>query len=262
MALLAPFSDWIYNVLDISMDFSSGTSRIPVPRDTNRNRLPSFGHQEVRMKKNISLFLVLLLALSVFVACSVSKSDVPDQNETEKEQASPIDSLNTIGDVLELTKGSCQSAIGEGKVIFAFEYNGSYYRVTAAISEKDQADYNGLDFFDEDYEAKGNAIISPLKIDKVECLDDQKLNSEEMEAFIGKTGQDLMDAGWHNDSGYNLETMEFWMSFKSFEYTVVFDGTIDESEYENFDSEEGIRALVVKSLAFEGLGNATDSDME
>lgn len=52
--------------------------------------------------------------------------------------------------------------------------------------------------------------------------------------------------------------MEFWMQKGAFTYAIVFDGKVDEADYDTFDAEEGIREMTVKSAAFYELGDATN----
>ena len=95
-----------------------------------------------------------------------------------------------------------------------------------------------------------------MEIDKLENLSDTVIPQEELDKLVGKTGEELINDGWNAGMGYNLETMEFYLNKGAFEYTVVFDGKLENSD--DFDEEEAIKPLVVKSVTLNGIGDATN----
>ena len=120
------------------------------------------------------------------------------------------------------------------------------------LTDEEFQAFMDLDFDDPDYDADLEKIIGPLKIEKWENLSDMIPPQEELDQWVGKTGQELFDAGWTN-SGWNLEGMEFWMNYGPFMYTVVMEGTVENTE----DFDEGdIAPLVVKSVTYNDLGDA------
>ena len=207
------------------------------------------------MKKILVSVLVLLMAAMLLTGCGAKGGK---EAETEREgQEEIIDSLKTIGDVIALNKESEQYAFYSDAAVYAFGIDGRYYRVSAQMPEDVSEAVWALDY-DEQYEDRVAELVGPLPIDSVEELTDQMLTKEEMAALVGKTGKDLLDAGWYNDSGYSLETMEFWMAYGPFEYTVTFDGKVPEAQWDTFDADEGIRDLKVRSVEFLMLGDATN----
>lgn len=210
------------------------------------------------MKKHISLIIALTLAVFALAACGGSAGDGNSaETSTSSVSVDLVDSLKTIGDVINLDKEEAQTAVYDGNVIYAFKYGDNYYRVRAEISPEDEQKYMDIDFSDEDYEAQQEAIVRPLEISEIETLNDQILSQEELDALVGKTGQELQDAGW-TYGGHDLDTMEFWMNYGPFVYTVVFDGEVDEADYETFDDEAGTKDMVVKSAEYNSLGDATE----
>ena len=162
-----------------------------------------------------------------------------------------------MGDVLALDRETFQSALYDNVLVYAFELDGTYYRATTSISQDMAETLRELDFNDE----KFIELVKPLAIEKMENLSEQILSQDELDALIGKTGQELLDEGWYS-SGYNLETMEFWMNYEPFVYTVTFDGEVAKEDYESFDDEEDIKDLTVKSAKFMTLGEATNVETE
>ncbi len=205
--------------------------------------------------KKIILILLALVLLSA-AGCGKPKTSAGDGMKE-------IEACKTIGDVLALSDvEESQYGCDEESYVCAFKRGGEYYRVTAAMTEGAYDAIWEIEFFDEEYEKKYNAIVSPLPIIKYENLSERIPTQEKMNEWIGKTGGDMIDADWYWSS-YNLDTMEFTMDYAPFAYTVVFDGTIEDGEDdEDFDVEEAIRPLTIKSVEFCGLGDATFPELE
>lgn len=203
------------------------------------------------MKKVLSLILVLMMSVLALTACGGSGG-----GESGSDDAVSVDSLKTLGDIIALDSGDDQYAVYEDTVIYAFRLGETYYRAKAAISAEASKAYSDIDFSDEDYEEQQKELISPLEITEIEDLSDQMLTQEQMDALAGKTGQELQDEGWMF-VGHDLENMEFWMNYGPFLYTVVFDGSVDEADYDSFEDEAGTKDLTVKSVSFNALGDAT-----
>lgn len=220
------------------------------------------------MKKIISIMLAIVLSVTMLAACGNSgnggngSGSSPEAGsasgaDAAVDEAAVIESLTTLGDAIALESSDTQTAVYDGKAIYAFKLGDSYYRAIAGISQEDEQAYMDIDFMDDDYEEQQKNILSTLVIDRIDNLSLQMLSREELDALVGKTGQDLQDAGWIC-TGHNLEDMEFWMEYAPFVYTVVFDGEVPEAEYETFDDEEDTREMIVKQVKFNGLGDATN----
>jgi hypothetical protein len=207
------------------------------------------------MKKFLTLILVLLMAVFTLAACGGSSDEGADTPDTSEPVS--VDSLKTFGDVIDLEKEDVQSAVGGGYVVYAFKYGDTYYRVKSAIPADLEEEYIGIDILEDGYEEKQQALISDVEIDEIENLSEQILSSEECDALVGKTGQEMQDAGWKFGDGHSLESMEFWANYGPFTYTVVFDGEVPESEYETFDDVNDTKDMKVKSVEFMTLGDAT-----
>ena len=208
------------------------------------------------MKKITSLILTLVLSITLLASCTNAGSRSSGSSDSVS-----VDTLKTIGDVIALNAEETQSAIYDGKVVYAFRVDDTYYRVRASISPEDQQAYWDVDYDNEDYEEEQNKIVAPLEIEETEVLNDQMLTREELDALVGKTGQDLQDAGW-TYCGHSLDAMEFWMNYGPFQYTIVFDGKVAEEDYDSFDEERDTKTMTVKSAEFSMLGDATTIETE
>ena len=205
------------------------------------------------MKKTIALILSLILILAVFSGC-VKNTD--RETNPSVNSSADINSFKTIGDIINSGIDSIQSANTDRYYIYVFQAGQEYYRAVSNITPEISQSLFDLDFDDKNYDSKLNKIISPLEIDKLENLSDTVIPQEELDKLVGKTGEELINDGWNAGMGYNLETMEFYLNKGAFEYTVVFDGKLENSD--DFDEEEAIKPLVVKSVTLNGIGDATN----
>ena len=205
------------------------------------------------MKRVLSLLLVLLMTVCMLTACGGSKDEPKEQSAGES-----VDSLKTIGDIIEAAPEDIQSAVYEDKVVYAFKMGDNYYRAIAAISKEDSDAYMKIDYADEDYEEQQNKIVAPLKIDNIEDLNDQIISQEELDKLVGKTGKELVKDGWTYNGSYFLEEMQFELNKGPFVYTFTFDGKVDEKDYDDYDAEKGTKDMKVKSAAFSSIGDATN----
>ena len=209
------------------------------------------------MKKGLALVLALMLMISVLAACGQTGENSTGDTEGAQGPVSgtaAIESLETIGDAMALESAEFRQSSGEAnRFVYVFGLDGTYYRVIAPMTDEEFQEFMDLDYDDPDYDAKLEKVIGPLKIEKWENLNDIIPAQEELDQWIGKTGQELFDAGWTN-SGWNLDNMEFWMDYGPFMYTVVMEGTVE--NVEDFD-EEDIAPLVVKSVTYNDLGDAS-----
>jgi hypothetical protein len=105
-----------------------------------------------------------------------------------------------------------------------------------------------------DYDQKRRDILAPLTIRKIENISAAIPPQEELDKLIGKTGGELLDDGWVSFS-FDPTSMESYMQHGLFAYTVVFEGEVQPvNEY----TDDTIKPLTVKSVTYEGLGDASD----
>lgn len=209
------------------------------------------------MKKLLVCVLSVLIVLSLLAACGKNGGSTEPADDGSNADAL---SVKTIGEALAFVEdGMPMSAIYGKAYVCVIEKDGTYWRLTAELSEEESAALSELDILAEDYEEKEKELLSPLAVTKCENLNELKLSDEEMAALVGKTGEDLINDGWISGMGYNLESMEFFMEYPPFSYTVTFEAKEKLENTDDFDELEAIKDLKVTSVAFDGLGNsATD----
>ena len=202
------------------------------------------------MKKILPLLMLLLLTCAVIMSGCGS-------TDSESAQAGSVDSLETIGDIIAMAPEELQTAVYDENVVYAFRVDDTYYRAIADISAEDAEKYIAIDFSDSDAEEQQHAIVSPLKIEKMENLSEQIIPQENLDALVGKTGKELVEEGWMYTGTYFLEEMSVEMSNGPFYYSIVFDGELDDSNAEDVDIEKETADMKVKSAAFSMIGDAT-----
>ncbi len=198
------------------------------------------------MKKIIICAFVFVMAALMLISCELGK------------KAYDITTLKTIGDAAAAnTTEAWQSTAYEDTYVYVFGIDGTFYRVTADMPEETYDAIMELDYMDEDYDEKYDALVYPLEINKYENLTEMMPTQSELDKLVGKTGADLIADGWYC-MGYFLEDMEFYMNKDPFAYIVTFDGQLEDSE--DFDEYEAIVPLKIKNVEFFGLGDATMID--
>ena len=202
------------------------------------------------MKKIIALALVCLMALSVFAGCGANKA--ADGNSSASD-ASASGEFKTFADVVKYD--SLGTSLGEKTYVYVFDADGVYYRAVADLPDDVAEELNNLDYAEE-YDGKVLEIVSPLKIARLDNLSEAAPSQDELDKYVGKTGQELLDDGW-TCWGCNLNDMEFTMNHGDYSFAVMFDAEPMEMTDE-FEQEEAIKPLAVKSITYLGIGDATN----
>ena len=170
-----------------------------------------------------------------------------------------LDSVKTLGELLG--KPIYGTSATEGKYVLGFEQDRMIYRAVAeAPADVSEALFN-LDWEDPDYDEKERELISPLKVISIDNLTEGIPSQEELDKLIGKTGAELFEDGWYNSGWdlYNTENPTFFMSKGPYSYNMVMTGDI--ADLESFEDED-INSMVVKSVAFDTIGDPTYLDEE
>ena len=173
----------------------------------------------------------------------------------DRDPVTDIADAKTVGDVLALPSFGEGWIVGEdmkGTYAFAFELNGTKYRVIADLDEETTASMMALDFSDSEYNKKKNDLIKDLPIAKVENLTEGMPSQAELDALVGKSGKELLDDGWLID-GYYKEDKVLLMEHGPYTFEVKYDGTPDGDPVED---ENAIANLTVTSAECTGIGDA------
>lgn len=210
--------------------------------------------------RSVMLVLIAVLAMCLLAGCGGQK-DESAGGDTSGGTSATVDlaSIKTLGDAFALEgkdEDSEQRSTYDGKYYYAFTVGGTAYRVIADLPEDIEKKIFDLEF-DDDYDKNEKALVADLPVALAEDLTEYIMPQEELDALVGKTGQELADMGWRGGSFYNGETKEAWLEFGPYAYSFQFDGEVLSPSADDFDEFEDLADRKVVKATFEGLGDAT-----
>ena len=179
------------------------------------------------MKKTFAVLLAALLLLSLF-ACGKK------QNE-HTEMAIDVSVLQEVFDLDE----DASTTYGLDSCVCRFRYEGRPMRAFATMTQEIYDEIDALDFFEDEYWEKCRALLGTLKVTAVEDFSKYLPKQEELDAFKGKTGKDLLDAGYeyngYGEGGDGIYHVDLIKGY--FEYEAECTGPSDfDPEAEDFES--------------------------
>ena len=217
------------------------------------------------MKNKLSFVFVLIVSLAMLVSCSGTSDNSQegtDNGSENTEEAFDPSNVKTMADVLAVDSPDfMQSSYSESGCIYAFAYDGTYYRAIADMP-KDIADQiNAISWEDEDRDAKINELLGPLEVKTIENLSEGMPSDDDLKKYIGKTGRELFADDW-TYWYYNLEDMSAGLYHGLYSYIVTFEYDGEQMDNtDDFDFYEEFKDLKVKSITCDGIGDAT-ADIE
>ena len=211
------------------------------------------------MKKKLIAVLTTGLLLA---GCgnSTGNSGNNSNSATPAAVSSSVDttSFKTMSDIFALNPEEKERGFMDTSFCYVFELDGVIYRAKGILTQEQIDQIFDLEFDDPDYETKYREIAGPVVIEQFDNLTEMIPPQEELDKYVGKTGQDLLDDGWTEGYGYNLDDMEFWLFKGPFAYNVVFESDQKYENTEDFDVWKTIAPLKIKSVIYKGLGNASE----
>jgi hypothetical protein len=215
-----------------------------------------------RGKTLITAALLFTLSAALMAGCSSqpAASSSASENESTATQATGVDtsSWKTMADALAV--GDSKSAMWNDKyyVCGIGNDNGALFRVVAEVTPDFEEKYFAVDPSDADYDKKQNEIVGTLKVVSVEDLTPKVLGKDVLDAYVGKTGQDVIGDGFTfvSYSMYGGDETMAAMDKDNISYNVTFDGTVPDDKDDNGDS---LKELKVKSIE---VGTISDSALD
>ena len=189
----------------------------------------------------------------------------PETKEPEKEEEPEViadpSSWKTLADVLSLKTDSHESSWDEKSYTYIFDYAGTQWLIKAAFSKDLNDAVSAVDFRAEDREEQINAILGPCEIEKVIDLRSLALPQEELDQWNGKTGQDLLDAGWVYNGYYSDgNEVRICMVNGDFQYKVAFAEELVMPQVFG-EQPENMPTAAISGIAFDGKSyNFNESD--
>ena len=151
-----------------------------------------------RAMKLATLAFGMMLALGLLSACGGQQASSGSGSAADTPAASTVDasSWKTLGDALAAKTDDVSSGWDDEYYVVAFKSGDSLFRVVAKSEEGIQDKTGELDFLADDYDDKLLEVIGGLEIVSVEDLTAEVPTQEQLDAMVGKTGQELIDDGW------------------------------------------------------------------
>ena len=212
-----------------------------------------------------TLALTMALATVPLTACGgAGSSDAgADGADSAASQTAKVDtsSWKTMGDALAtVTSDEISYSYNEKYFVCVFEADGARIRTVAEADPAIEGKFADLDFGMEDYAKKFTEIVADLKLVSAEDITAEQMGPEELDTFVGKTGQELVDAGFvfESYSFYGGEETGVTMGKGNFSYEVTFDTKVSEDQTED----EGAAIMGAKSTIVEGFGNLSNAALD
>ena len=206
-------------------------------------------------KKTAVLALAMALACMLFAACSGQQqggSNAGSSDQVEATASAGVDtsSWKTLGDVLAATSKNAGFVCDEATFVGVYEIGDSIIRVVAKMEPGMYDKLGELDYNADDYDKLFADALGGAAIESTEDITAGKLSQEALDAFVGKTGQDLLDNGFTFSSYYMYGEDETGalMDNGFFSYGVTFDVKVPEDKAE--DEGTSIKNATVKSIEF------------
>ena len=186
-------------------------------------------------------------------AAATQDADAPASAIT----ADDIASWKTLGDALANRTGDLSYGYDEELFVCVFDAGETKVRVVAQSDPSIGEKLAEIEFDDPDYDAKTNEALANLQVISAEDITDGQLSQEELDAYVGKTGQDLLDAGFvfSSYSFYGGEETGVTMDYGNYSYDVTFDVSVPEEKSE--DGGESIKGATV--VVIDSFGNLSDA---
>ncbi len=179
--------------------------------------------------------------------------------QAEEEAKLDVSTLKTMGEVFNLmTQVEVGSASSNDKYIYAFMIGDTVWRVVADLTEEESEAILKLDYSQDDADQQIHEILGPIAITGCDRISDYVPAQEEINAWVGKTGQDMLDAGWECYF-YDNDSDRFYMSDGMFGFFVVFEDTPHVDVDGDFSE---IKELTVSSLEYDSIINPTNLNYE
>ena len=218
------------------------------------------------MKKTLAIMLAVLLCIGMLSGCT-KKEETTSNGETSQktetsEQAETTEpggpeSWKTVSDIdgLEGLYVNERKHF-ENTFVYAFTYEDVIYRAILELTDEQSDALWNLDLFDEDYDKQEMEVIGSLPIAQLDNMSDRIPSQKELDAWKGKTGEEMLGAGW-SIAGWNLMEKQFFLDHEYFEYMVTMDGDLKLNDDDDIDGEEAFKPLTVKKIEFSHMNNAT-----
>ena len=164
-----------------------------------------------------------------------------------------VSSWKTLGDGLAAQSGNFATAAwNDSRYVAVFEAGDSVVRVVAEMTPEVDGRIADLDGSAGDYDKKFAEVVGGQPLLSAEDITAEKLTQDEVDAYKGKTGQDLMNDGFAFQSYYMTggDQTGVTMAKGYIAYNVTFDASVPEGGTE--DDGAAIKSAPIADIEFAG----------
>ncbi len=227
-------------------------------------------------KTKLALVVALAMALAVVLA-SCGSSSTPSLSASGSSQAestsapassagqpgassaaasTDVSSWKTLGDALAAASGNPGSTFDDNHYVAVYEVGDKLIRVVAKMRPGTYNTISSLDMLADDYSKKLADRAGDLELESAEDITANKLSQNELNAYIGKTGQDLISDGFKFSNYYYYGGNETGAAMDKgyLCYGVTFNVGVSDNQPE--DNGAAIKDATIKAIEFMG---ASDS---
>ena len=213
-------------------------------------------------KIGIALAVALAMSLCAFplAACSGSSDSGSSQSQDQSSSAEATivnPDWKTLGDALAGQTGLLASGNNDSSYVIVFTADDGTYRAVAKMQPDTAKKLEGLDIFNPEDAQKIIDAVSGLELISAEEISGDLLSQEEVDSYVGKTGQDLIDDGLTFDryfmSGGDQTGASFSRGYYNYEFT--FDAKVAEDAPED----GGAAIMSAKIVEAHSFGNLSDT---
>lgn len=205
--------------------------------------------------------LAATLALGIGVlplaACgSQQQGSSEEATQGTEPVALDVSSWKTLGDGLATMTDTLSYGYDESYFVCVIRSGDSSVRAVCKADPSIDEKLADIGFDDPDYNEKITAALGDLELISAEDITNTQLSQEELDSYVGKTGQDMLDAGFVF-AFYNMyggEQTGADMDNGYYTYDVTFDVSITEDQVED-GGESLLGATVVEIQGFGNLSN-------
>lgn len=130
----------------------------------------------------------------------------------------------------------------------------SVYLVITEMTDEEYETYSGLDYADEDYDAKEKEILCQCGNVTVTEVTDTILTPDKLDAYVGMTMGELEDAGFENNGYWGDPEMGYVFLFDNAGYSFGVYPAGDLGDLDGY-SEDELRGIKIDSILFSGFSH-------
>lgn len=211
------------------------------------------------MKKYTAILLAIVMIMALAACGSGTGSSTAAQNtdsNTVSEEGGASE-YKTFSELFALESDDILQSKGEDKIVYVVTVDGVSTRYEGVGTEEIYKAVDAIPFDDKNRDAKIQEIVGPVEITRADVLPAAP-SDEEVGSLVGKTGQELMDAGYVfaavsvNGEETTVTAVKDYGS-----YMFDFDGAVDEESAAWMDE---VAKLTSTSAYYAGIDYSAISD--